>query len=109
MLHEEVIIDWNSLQQQIHDPKLLESLQMDFVYGVSCCVHKAQRYFILKNFTWQGVTSYIGRRARTRDVLQRHMYITEITQWLQEAENEERQDINSIIEEAHINARLITA
>ncbi|ERL92570.1 hypothetical protein D910_09883, partial [Dendroctonus ponderosae] len=84
MLHEEVIIDWNSLQQQIHDPKLLESLQMDFVYG--------------------GVTSYIGRRARTRDVLQRHMYITEITQWLQEAENEERQDINSIIEEAHINA-----
>lgn len=57
----------------------------------------------------QAVTVYIGRRARTRDVLQRHMYITEITQWLQEAEQEERQDINHIIEEAHFNARLINA
>ncbi|KAL1502412.1 hypothetical protein ABEB36_007557 [Hypothenemus hampei] len=89
MLHEEVIVDWHSLERQINDPKLLESLQMDFVYG--------------------GVTSYIGRRARTRDVLQRHMYITEITQWLQEVEDEERQDINNIIEEAQINARLISA
>ncbi|XP_066153922.1 two pore channel protein 1-like isoform X1 [Euwallacea fornicatus] len=87
MLHEEVIVDWNSLEHQVNDPKLLESLQMDFMYG--------------------GVTSYIGRRARTRDVLQRHMYITEITQWLQEVEHEEGQDINSIIEEAHINARLM--
>ncbi|KAL1502413.1 hypothetical protein ABEB36_007557 [Hypothenemus hampei] len=87
MLHEEVIVDWHSLERQINDPKLLESLQMDFVYG--------------------GVTSYIGRRARTRDVLQRHMYITEITQWLQEVEDEERQDINNIIEEAQINARIV--
>lgn len=55
------------------------------------------------------MTVYIGRRARTRDVLQRHMYITEITQWLQEAEHEERQDINHIIEEAQFNARLINA
>lgn len=89
MLHEEVIVDWQSLERQINDPKLLESLQMDFLYGA--------------------VTVYIGRRARTRDVLQRHMYITEITQWLQEAEQEERQDINHIIEEAHFNARLINA
>lgn len=87
MLHEEVIVDWQSLERQINDPKLLESLQMDFLYGA--------------------VTVYIGRRARTRDVLQRHMYITEITQWLQEAEQEERQDINHIIEEAHFNARIV--
>ncbi|CAG9770850.1 unnamed protein product [Ceutorhynchus assimilis] len=89
MLHEEVLVDWNSLERQVGDPKLLEALQMDFVYG--------------------GVSAYIGRRARTRDVLQRHMYITEIAQWLEEAEQEERQDINNIIEEAHINARLINA
>lgn len=35
MLHEEVIVDWQSLERQINDPKLLESLQMDFLYGVS--------------------------------------------------------------------------
>ncbi|XP_030757236.1 two pore calcium channel protein 1-like isoform X2 [Sitophilus oryzae] len=89
MLHEEVIVDWNSIERLISDPKLLESLQMDFAVG--------------------GVTCYIGRRARTRDVLQRHMYISEIRQWLDEAENEERQDINHIIEESQINARLINA
>lgn len=89
MLHEEVIIDWSSLQRQIQDIKLLESLQMDFIVG--------------------GVVSYIGRRRRTREVLQRHMYSLEISQWLLEAEQEEKNDINNIIEEAHINARLISA
>ncbi|KAJ8954129.1 hypothetical protein NQ318_005723 [Aromia moschata] len=78
MLHEEVVVDWNSLQRQIQDVKLVSF-------------------------------SYIGRRRRTRDVLQRHMYILEISQWLQEAEQEERDDINSIIDEAQINARLISA
>lgn len=34
MLHEEVIVDWNSLQEQVQDVKLLEGLQMDFVRGV---------------------------------------------------------------------------
>ncbi|XP_050302250.1 two pore calcium channel protein 1-like isoform X2 [Anthonomus grandis grandis] len=87
MLHEEVVVDWHSLERHVNDPKMMESLQMDFVYG--------------------GVSAYIGRRARTRDVLQRHMYITEIAQWLREAEYEERQDINSIIEEAQINARIV--
>lgn len=51
----------------------------------------------------------MGRRRRTRDVLQRHMYSTEIAQWMQEAEEEERSDINNIIDEAQINARLIAA
>lgn len=37
------------------------------------------------------------------------MYITEIVQWLHEAEQEERSDINNLIEEAQINARLIEA
>ena len=34
MLHEEVVVDWNSLQRQVQEPKLLESLQLDFVPGV---------------------------------------------------------------------------
>lgn len=34
MLHDEVVIDWSSLQRQVLDPKLLELLQMDFVPGV---------------------------------------------------------------------------
>ncbi|VEN34802.1 unnamed protein product [Callosobruchus maculatus] len=89
MLHEEVVVDWYSLQSQVKDVKLLEVLQVDFVVG--------------------GTVAYIGRRRRTRDVLQRHMYSTEIKQWLEEAELEERNDINSIIEESQINARLISA
>lgn len=35
MLHEEVVVDWNSLQEQIQDPKLLQNLQTDFIPGVS--------------------------------------------------------------------------
>lgn len=34
MLHEEVVVDWNSLERQIADPKLLEAFQMDFAFGV---------------------------------------------------------------------------
>jgi two pore calcium channel protein 1 len=34
MLHEEVAVDWTSLQRQVQEPKLLEVLQMDFVPGV---------------------------------------------------------------------------
>ncbi|KAJ8933779.1 hypothetical protein NQ314_013815 [Rhamnusium bicolor] len=87
MLHEEVVVEWNSLQRQIQDVKLLESLQMDFVVG----------------------SRTLEEERRTRDVLQHHMYIVEISQWLQEAELEEKNDINNIIEEAQINARLISA
>lgn len=35
MLHEEVVVSWNSLQEQMQDPKLLETLQLDFIPGVS--------------------------------------------------------------------------
>lgn len=34
MLHEEVIVNWNELQEQIQDTKFLETLQVDFVPGV---------------------------------------------------------------------------
>lgn len=35
MLHEEVVVDWSSLQAQVNDGKLLENVQMDFVIGVN--------------------------------------------------------------------------
>lgn len=35
MLHEEVVVNWSSLQSQVNDGKLLESLQIDFVVGVT--------------------------------------------------------------------------
>ncbi|CAG9815106.1 unnamed protein product [Phaedon cochleariae] len=88
MLHEEVIVDWSSLQSQIQDVRMLEVIQSDFIVG--------------------GVIAYIGRRRRTRDVLQHHMYSTEIAQWMEEADSVEK-DINLIIDEAQINARLISA
>jgi hypothetical protein len=53
------------------------------------------------------VTFYIGRRRRTRDVLQRHMYISEIAQWLQEAEEQERITGINFVEESQISTRLM--
>lgn len=52
---------------------------------------------------------YIGRRRRTRDVLQRHMYISEISQWLREAQDEERALGINLVDEAHINSSLMEA
>lgn len=55
------------------------------------------------------MTTYIGRRRRTRDVLQRRMYISEVTKWIMEADElENLRDVN-IVDEALINARLIAA
>lgn len=34
MLHEEVAVDWSSLQRQVQDCNTLESLRLDFVPGV---------------------------------------------------------------------------
>ncbi|KAL3272233.1 hypothetical protein HHI36_022716 [Cryptolaemus montrouzieri] len=88
MLHEEVSIEWSVLQREIGDIRLLEMLQMDF--------------------TPRGSTQYIGRRRRTREVLQRHMYITEITQWLDEVREEEnRLKSNEIIDESQITSRIV--
>lgn len=71
--------------------------------------HQLSSDIALTLFFFQGMVAYVGKRRRTRDVLQRHMYASEISQWMQEAEEEERNDINNIIEEAQINARLIAA
>lgn len=66
MLMEEVIVDWNTLQGTLQDATLLDNLRNDFIPG--------------------GLTSYTGRRPRTREVLQRHMYYAEISQWMAEAD-----------------------
>ncbi|XP_025834765.1 two pore calcium channel protein 1-like [Agrilus planipennis] len=64
MLVEEVIIDWNTLQNLVQDPVLLDKLRDSFVPG--------------------GVSYYVGRRQRTRDVLQHRMYASEIDNWIRE-------------------------
>lgn len=69
MLHEEVIVEWSALVAQVQDAKQLEQLQDDF--------------------RGDGVTCYVGRRRRTREVLQRHMYTAEIRKWLESEEIEE--------------------
>ncbi|CAH0546809.1 unnamed protein product [Brassicogethes aeneus] len=87
MLHEKVVLDWNSMQNLIQDSHVLDSARKEFAFIDVC--------------------SYVGRRRRTRDVLQRHMYATEIAQWLQEAENEEVGMINAMIEESQVEARFV--
>lgn len=87
MLHEDVSIDWNRLSCHLQDPKELESLQNDFVVD--------------------GVTCYVGRRRRTREVLQKRMYLHEIEKWLVEAEMEERNSGLLIADENMMNARLM--
>lgn len=87
MLHEDVAVDWNSLITQIHDTLQLESLQMDFLSG--------------------GVTYYVGRRPRTRDVLQRRMYMSEIEKWIVEYDVQEHSAEVLLADDAMISARLI--
>ncbi|KAK4878004.1 hypothetical protein RN001_010510 [Aquatica leii] len=66
MLMEEVILDWNTLQATLQDSALIDLIRKDFLPG--------------------GLTCYLGRRPRTREVLQRHMYSAEITQWMSDAD-----------------------
>ncbi|XP_045469112.1 two pore channel protein 1-like [Harmonia axyridis] len=88
MLHEEVSIDWNVLQREINDVRIMETLQIDF--------------------TPRGTTYYLGRRRRTREVLQRHMYSSEITLWLNEIKEEENPNkLHEIVNESQINPRLV--
>lgn len=44
------------------------------------------RYLLMIFCFMKGSWCFVGRRPRTRDVLQRHMYISEISQWLADAE-----------------------
>ncbi|KRT86811.1 ion channel, partial [Oryctes borbonicus] len=87
MLHEEVVVEWSALIGQLQDAKQLEQLQDDFRVG--------------------GVSCYIGRRRRTREVLQKHMYTAEIKKWL---ETEEIEDIdNNTASTVDTNDRLIAS
>ncbi|XP_065173158.1 two pore channel protein 1-like isoform X2 [Atheta coriaria] len=87
MLHEEVRVEWNSLNNQIQEGKFLEQLHGDFHRG--------------------GVTYYVGRRPRTRDVLQRRMYIAEIEKWLVEADILERGIDFTEVTESMVEASLV--
>ncbi|XP_017772430.1 PREDICTED: two pore calcium channel protein 1-like isoform X2 [Nicrophorus vespilloides] len=66
MLLEEVRVEWNSLISQVQDSKYIDGLRTNFVPG--------------------GVTIYVGKRRRNREVLQRRMYMAEIEKWLVEDE-----------------------
>ncbi|XP_046418336.1 two pore calcium channel protein 1-like isoform X1 [Neodiprion fabricii] len=70
MLHEEVELRWDELQTVVQDFHLLEQLRSTLVVG--------------------GVTTFIGSRPRTREVLQRRMYTHEICEWLAEAALEDK-------------------
>lgn len=71
MLHEEVEMKWNELQCIIEDFQTLENLRNFLVVG--------------------GSTMFIGSRPRTREVLQRKMYMHEINEWIAEVKLEEKQ------------------
>lgn len=85
MLHEELIIDWNEISNIIHDFHFMETIRGHLVVG--------------------GSSAFIGRRPRTRDVLQKRMYKTEIEQWIEnDAINRAE---NVALEEELIQSRLI--
>ncbi|GLV36801.1 cacophony [Carabus blaptoides fortunei] len=88
MLHEEVTLDWNEMQGMVQDFHFMESVRAELVVG--------------------GPSTFIGRRPRTREVLQRRMYKIEIDGWLQEAESAEQHGDIPLTEES-IQARLIPA
>ncbi|XP_014213828.1 two pore calcium channel protein 1-like isoform X2 [Copidosoma floridanum] len=69
MLHEEVEIKYDELQLIVQDYRLLEQI---------------------REFLPVGTAVFIGSRPRTREVLQRRMYIHEIMEWLSEAKSQER-------------------
>ncbi|OXU24398.1 hypothetical protein TSAR_012887 [Trichomalopsis sarcophagae] len=70
MLHEEVELRYDELESIVQDFLLMEQI----------------RTFLPVNTT----TIFIGSRPRTREVLQRRMYIHEILEWLSEARSQER-------------------
>ncbi|XP_012251798.1 two pore calcium channel protein 1-like isoform X2 [Athalia rosae] len=70
MLHEEVELRWDEVRSVVQDFYLLEQLRSALVVG--------------------GITTFIGSRPRTREVLQHRMYTHEIYEWLAEAEMEEK-------------------
>ncbi|XP_049818861.1 two pore calcium channel protein 1-like isoform X2 [Aethina tumida] len=79
MLHEKIILDWHYMQRLIQDAHMLDAARKEFAFVDVC--------------------AYIGKRRRTRDVLERHMYATEINQWLEDAKNDDVGHLNALIEE----------
>lgn len=88
MLHEEVRIDWTTLQHQLHDPQLISLLKHTELAASSGGV----------------ASNYVGRRRRTRDVLQRRMYVAEIERWLLEADLLDTIDLTQISSSSEISA-----
>ncbi|KZC12738.1 PREDICTED: two pore calcium channel protein 1-like [Dufourea novaeangliae] len=70
MLHEEVELRWDDLQCIIEDFQILEKLRPSLIVG--------------------GITVFIGSRPRTREVLQKKMYTSELNEWIAEAKETER-------------------
>ncbi|XP_016904333.1 two pore calcium channel protein 1 isoform X3 [Apis cerana] len=85
MLHEEVELKWDELQYIIEDFQLLEKLRPSLIVG--------------------GTTVFIGSRPRTREVLQRKMYTNEITEWIAEAKQVERQFLSNTTHNVDENHR----
>ncbi|XP_033198710.1 two pore segment channel 1 isoform X1 [Bombus vancouverensis nearcticus] len=85
MLHEEVELKWDELQYIVEDFQLLEKLRPSLIVG--------------------GTTVFIGSRPRTREVLQRKMYTNEITEWIIEAKQAERQFLSNATHSLEENYR----
>ncbi|XP_031828550.1 two pore segment channel 1 isoform X2 [Nomia melanderi] len=85
MLHEEVELRWDELQCIIEDFQILEKLRPSLVVG--------------------GTTVFIGSRPRTREVLQRKMYTTEINEWIEEAKEAEGLYLSNPVYNADENFR----
>ncbi|XP_075219021.1 two pore calcium channel protein 1-like isoform X4 [Lycorma delicatula] len=79
LLHEEVFLKWEEVQSWVTDFHMLESLQSDFVVG--------------------GTATYLGCRPRNREVLQKRMYRSEVSEWMQEAAAEEAESSRHITDD----------
>lgn len=87
MLQEDVVVDWNSLSTLVQNPDLLWNLQLDFIT--------------------EGITYYIGKRPRTREVLQKRMYLSEIEKWIIENDILEHNAEIFLEDNSVINSRLL--
>ncbi|XP_044739100.1 two pore calcium channel protein 1-like isoform X2 [Chrysoperla carnea] len=79
MLHEQVQIEWDHIQNIIQDFYLFEKIRPNLIIGET--------------------TTFIGRRSRTKNVLQQRMYQQEIHEWLAEADRLEQMDLELKIDE----------
>lgn len=106
MLHEEVELKWDELQYIVEDFQLLEKLRPSLIVGVSFKFQKIC-FLLLCNYIimLQGTTVFIGSRPRTREVLQRKMYTNEITEWIIEAKQAERQFLSNTAHSLEENYR----